>query len=166
MSVATEPAVPLRWERNGTFARDYTLRGEGDMGTLRFPKLLSSKAEGSIGGRSYAMTRKGIFRPVVTVVLSPFDQEVATMNLKGGGGTLELIDGRRFTLVRDGMFKLSWSFRDERGAELVSFKVPAFKLRVGEVTVSPAVAGDKQLPLLLLMGWYAIVPLLDQAGGA
>lgn len=166
MSVATEPAVPLRWERNGTFARDYALRGDRDVATLRFPKLLSSQAEGSIGGRYYSLTRKGILHPVASVVQSPFDQEVATMSLKGGGGQLELNDGRRFTLVREGMFKNSWSFRDERGAELVSFKVPAFKLRIGEVTVSPAVMSDKQLPLLLLMGWYVIVPLLDQAGGA
>ena len=135
MTAAAEPAVPLRWERNGSFARDYTLRGNGDIATLRFPKLLSSRADGSIGGHSYALTRKGVFRPVVSVVRSPFDQEVATMHLKGGGGQLELIDGRRFTLAREGMFKNSWSFRDEKGTELVSFKVPAFKLRVGEVAV-------------------------------
>ncbi len=162
MNEAAGAVAHLRWERNGTFSRDYSLRGGRDVAALRFPKLISAQAEGSIGGRSYILTRKGILRPVVTVLQSPFDQEIATMRLRMGGGQLELIDGRRFTLVREGTFKNSWSFRDERGAEMVSFNVPAFKLRVGEVKVSPAVERDKQLPLLLLIGWYVIVQILDQ----
>lgn len=164
MTASSGPAVQLRWERNGAFARDYTLRGDGDVATLRFPKLLSAQAQGSIGGRSYTFTSKGVFRRVVTVLQDPFDQEVATMRLGSRGGTLELIDGRRFTLVGEGAFKQSWSFQDERGAELVSFSVPAFKMRVGEVTTSISVMSGKMLPLLLLAGWYVIVQMLDQAG--
>lgn len=156
------PAVQLRWERNGTFARDYTLRGDGDVATLQFPKFLSARAQGSIGGRAYSFSSKGIFRPVVTVLQDPFEQEVATMRLRSGGGTLKMIDGRNYVLVREGTFKQSWSFRDERGVELVSFKVPAFKARAGEVSADPSVMSGKMLPLLLLVGWYVITMLLDQ----
>lgn len=166
MPEATGPADRLRWERNGTFSRDYTLRGDRDIATLKFPKALSVQAEGSIGGRSYAFSTKGIIHRAVTVLQAPFDQEIATMRLASGGGTLELIDGRHFTLVREGAFKSSWSFRDEHSVELISFKVPAFKRRVGEVTSSPAVQNGKLLPLLLLVGWYVIVQILDQTGSS
>ena len=158
MSAAAQPAVQLRWERNGTFAHDYTLRGNG--ATLRFPKLMSARAQGSIGDRSYTFDTKGIVRREVTVLQDPFDQEAATMRLSRGGGTLELMDGRRFVLVREGMLKLSWSFRDDRGRELISFKM-AFQPRVG----SAAAVGDgRQAPSSSPRGLVRGHPVLDRMG--
>lgn len=127
---------------------------------------MSARAQGSIGDRSYTFDTKGIVRREVTVLQDPFDQEAATMRLSRGGRTLELMDGRRFVLVREGMLKLSWSFRDDRGRELISFKVPAFKPRVGEVTAAPSVMSDKALPLLLLVGWYVVIQMLDRMGAS
>ncbi|NLI73578.1 MAG: hypothetical protein GX369_02230 [Euryarchaeota archaeon] len=150
----------LRWEKSGSLGRSFILRGNEDIATLQFPRLLSDQAMGNIDGRSYHFNIKGIFRRTVTIIQDPFDHEVATMKLISRGGELEFIDGRRFTLTEESLFKRSWKFKDEYGKELVSFNVPVFKSIAGEVRTSTQVMSEKMLPLLLFAGWYAIVLFL------
>ncbi len=160
---ATGPFL-LRWERNGSAHRDYVLRGAEGNAFLRFPSALSSRAEGSVEGRPYVFEKRGILRPIVTVTQVPYDQEVATLRFTRKKVVMETIDGRRFDLVREGVFKRSWSMKDDGGAEEISLKVPAPKQRLGYVEVPSRMMRYRSLPLLLMLAWYVIVLQLSQEG--
>ncbi len=157
---------PLTWERQSIFSRDYFLKGRsGELANIGWPNVLSFRAEGRADGRTYILTRKGVFRPEVSVLRTPYEEKVAVMQLAGQGGRLEFSDGSRYTMVRPSILKLIWSFQDENGNEVASFTVPAFKKRMCEARVDGGMHRERQL-LLLLIGWYVIVPKLDQRGGA
>lgn len=166
-ATAQDLAGPLRWERQGVLSREYSLRGaRGVLASLRWPKAASDRAEGRAGTQGFLLTRKGLFRPVVTVARLPFEDVAATVRLSGGGGRMETADGAEYELARPSGWKGTWSLRDGQGRELATITVPAFKLRVGEVRLSEEGRRSRQLPFLLLVAWYVIVPKLDRSGGA
>ena len=147
---------------------NYDLRlGEQRLATLRFRSIWGTFATGETAEGSWTFKRVGFFQNRVTVRPAASDVEVGVfVNDWKMGGTLELPDGRRFR-GNTSFWMTKFSFTDEEGRPLVSYRrIGGMTSLSAAVEIEPAGAELRELPWLVMLGWYVAVMLHQDAGGA
>lgn len=154
----------LEWQRKGLMQRGWELRGGGEvLATLNWLKIMGTLAEATAEGTAYTIKRSGFLHPYVTVRRAPFDEDVARMDLSfGGNGTLQFPDGKRYSFQKMSFWGYKWTFTDESGNVILNVgQQSAFK-NTGEVFIEAGGAGDRHLPLLVILAWYMAVQIMEE----
>lgn len=152
------PAGTAEWVPVEGPRRSFELRwGREVLATLEWASGLGSLAWGRHAEGAFSFKRAGFLNPYVSARVPPSEADVARFHLGGGGGLLLFGDGRRYDFLRWGFWSPTWGFRDAYGRGLCRFAPHSGLLKSGawvSLDVTPVTAPD--LPLLVLVGWYAI----------
>lgn len=149
----------LEWTR-GSLRTDALRAGDDVVATLRwtsaFFPMSTAAAEAQSADGTWTFRESGFFRPKVAVCLAGSESEFAVLRPHWftGQGTLECTNGRKYRW-------LGWTFANELGEPVVSFKLPSKglfgnTLRSAEVRVEPGGMSVPELSLLTLLGWYLV----------
>jgi hypothetical protein len=159
----------LHWMQPSVLKREFELLcGNEVVGTLRWQKAFGSLALAEGADGAWTFKRSGFLRPKVTVRPAGSETEAAVFKPSWGGeGTLSFSDGRCYQWHHTSFWHSEWAFTNEAGEPLVHFK-PDFALfkHAAEVTLEPSAVSVPDLSLLTLLGWYLMVLMSEDAGGA
>lgn len=157
---------PLTWEQPKRAAHRYELRaGDTTLATLRWESAFHARAIAQTAdGAAWSFERKG-FGGSSVLVSSSFSTG-ATFKRFGWGsnGQLTLPDGRAWRWEQQGHWGTSWAWLGTDGQPLVKLQQQAgfFKM-TGLVQIAPGAESLPELPLLVLLGWYLMVIMADDA---
>jgi hypothetical protein len=136
---------------------------------LRWIKRWGSLAEAEVAEGRWTFKRAGFLRPRVTVRREGSEVDAAVHEPGwSGNGTLTLAGGRTLRWVSTSFWGSHWEFRDPGDSPLVHFHVKSgLRVMGAAVTVHAAARRMPELPLLLTLGFYLIVLMVnDAAAGA
>lgn len=156
----------LKWEQPSTWRREYLLSaGEEEAASLKFHSALGSLATAESGGGCWTFKRIGFLQTRVSIRACGDETELATFhNNWRGGGTLEFPDGRVFRATTNvWMTQLEWQSTEE--APLVCFHIGGVLHQSAQVKVEPQGETLAELPLLMVLGWYLVVMMSQDAAG-
>lgn len=145
-------SAQMRWVRPKWTRRQFVLEANGGaVATLAFGR--GSQAAGQMAGEQYRFGRKGFFRPRIVVRTADGAGMLGLVAQRGSGGTLTLTDGRTFTWKKPKIWTNEHIWVDDMGNELARFHPSSWHSDV-TVTVAPEALGQRDVPLLLLLGEY------------
>jgi hypothetical protein len=157
----------LHWVQPKAMERNYELRTEDRVvGALAFPKAFGSLAAAATVEGDWSFKRAGFFKPFITVRQEGGDTDVAVYRPKWTGmqGTLEFADGNVFLWSTANFWATRFQFSDASGQPLVTYQsgLEEWKLSdlfksQGRVEIDPSAYALRELPLLVLLGWYIIL---------
>lgn len=137
--------------------------------TLKFVKFLGSLAEANVGGTTYTFKREGFLRPRITLRKAPFEDNIGVMEMSWRGhGRLEMSNGPRYHFKRVSAWRNQWDIIDDNGRVLAGIGIRRGRLLHNEadVTINEPSVKDKDLLLLLTLGWYMILLILQDSAAA
>jgi hypothetical protein len=158
----------LIWSKPNWLNGGSALRlGEQQLATLRLRSVWGTLATGETDGDSWTFKRIGFFQNKVTVRSATSDADVAVfVNNWKMGGTLQLPDGRRYR-ANTNFWMTSFAFTDDEGRPLVSYRRLGGLTSISAVVeIEPAGAELRELPWLVMLGWYLAVMLHQDASVA
>jgi hypothetical protein len=147
---------------------NYELRaGEELAGELRFRSAFGSFATGETADGCWTFKRVGFFQTRVTIRECGEEADVATFknNTWSGGGTLELTGGTNI-LATTSFWQTKLEFTTESGNALVRFNTGGMIHLNATVEIDPAAMELKELPLIILLGWYLVVMMHNDAAAS
>jgi hypothetical protein len=155
----------LVWAPSATSSRRFELRaGEEVVASLTFDKAVGSLATGRTAAGTWTFKRAGFLQPCVTVreIGSEYDLAVFRPTWTGSGD-VEFRSGVRVHWRPFGFWNSEWGF--VRGdARLTTFHwMPETAELDVRVEFPPAALDLKELPILLLLGWYLRVLSYQEA---
>ena len=159
----------MQWVQPKAFTRHHELRsGQDVFATLTWVSVFGSLAEASSAEGSFTLKRGGFLRPYVTIRDVSTGADIAVLNIGlFRHGTLEFNNGRRITLVSTRFWGFEWEFIDENGQTLcVISRRPSFAKHAANVTISEAVRRDRDMLVMLIVGWYTMVLISDEAAAS
>ncbi len=157
------------WRQPDVKKRRYELvAGNTVKASLAFRSILGTMAECRVDGSEYTFKRTGFLHPKVTVRRSPYDQDIASMDLSWRGeGALEMLNGGRYTLRRLSFWGVRWGIMDDQGDLLASVHMKPKLLRYeGEVQLEERSGREKEMALLLSLLWYIAVLISQESTAA
>jgi hypothetical protein len=158
----------LVWLQPGRMKQAFELRASDDVvATLQFQR--SSLATGETADQQWTFKREGFWHPQVTVRLPDSDDNVAVFKPSwGGGGTLELSEGRLLRFGAANFWHSQWDWSDtESQAALVHFKSRAGLMKTeGQVDIETAAITYPELQMLVVLGWYLLILFARDAATA
>ena len=149
----------LKWVQPSAWKMEYELRADDElMATLRFRSSFGSFATGESGDGCWTFKRVGFWQTRATIRGCESETEIAMFknNTWSGGGTLELLDGRKL-LATTNLWQTNFEFKSETGEILVRFKTGGLVHLSATVEVQPDAAGMPELPWIIMFGWYLTV---------
>lgn len=157
---------PMTWVQTRAMAHDYELHGEGELlATLRWQKAGGTLAQGEADVEKWTFKRTGFLRPKVSV--RPLGREVDLGVYSPDfwrDGTLQLHDGRRFLWKHTSFWRSEWAFTTDAEFPIVTFRSKHQLLKAGaEVEIDAAHRNHPDLALLVLLGWYLMVLMAQDA---
>lgn len=155
----------LIWSQPAVLTRLHVLSsGEQLYAVLRWQQFFGSLAKANSSEGTYTLKRGGFLNPFVSIRDATFDADFAVLRMNlFSGGTLEFVDGRRFTFTRLRFWNYEWSFKDENGGPVCSIRKRASFKHSGDVVVFPNATRDKHLMVAIIAAWYAIVMASEEA---
>jgi hypothetical protein len=161
-------AQHLRWTDASHAPREYQLRGgEALLATLRWMKLEGSLATAEAGPRRWTFKRSGFLNPKVRIRAEGSATDVAVLSVTSvGEGVLQGPEGRTYLWSTTNFWRSEWGFSGQGGGIVYRLK-PSFASRrlAAEVEIEPAAVSLPDLELVVLLGWYLLVLMSDEAGG-
>ena len=158
----------LTWTQPAALRREFVLRdGEDEVATLHFRSALGSFATAETGDGSWTFKRVGFWAPRATVCVAGSDTEIASFknNTWTGGGTLTMADGRSLR-ANTNFWMSTFEFVSEAEEPLVRFrKVGGLFHLSSNVEVLPPSVAFRELPWLVVLGWYLTILMRDDAAG-
>ena len=157
----------LQWQKPTKGDRTWKLVADGEtLATLRREKILGTLCTAEAAGRRWTFKRTGFFRVHVTVRPEGSEIDEAQFHPRWhGGGDLILTDGLRFDWSSKSFWRQEWAFTEGGANELLRYRCGLTMSR-GRVTLSPAGARCRELPLLVVLGWYLLILMADDAAAA
>jgi hypothetical protein len=160
MKIADLIGQELKWVQPNALKMEYELR-LGDMvaGALRFRSQFGTFATATCDDGRWTFKRVGFWQTKATIRTSGSETDVAVFknNTWGGGGTLELPDGRKY-LANTNSWASQYEIKTEAGQELISFRKIGGMLHISSKVEIHALAKDiAELPWMVLLGWYLTV---------
>lgn len=156
----------LKWEQPSARRMEYVLRaGEEEAATLKFRSAWGSLATAESGDGCWTFKRVGFFQTRVSIRACGDETELATFrnNTWSGGGTLEFPDGRAFRATTNlWQTRLEWQSAEE--VPLVCFHTGGVIRQSAQVEVELHGGTLAELPLLIVLGWYLVVMMNQDAG--
>lgn len=162
---------PLKWAQPSALRMEYELNAGDELAaTLRFRSSFGSFATGEGADGCWTFKRVGFWQTRATIRACGSETETASFhnNTWSGGGTLDLLDGRKM-LVTTNFWQTNLEFQDEAGSPLIRSKSGGLIHLSAAVEILPGAASLPELPWLVLLGWYLTVMMhMDSAaaGGA
>ena len=143
---------------------EYELRfGEQRLATLKFRSMWGTFATGETGEGTWTFKRVGFFQNRVTIRTPSSDAELGVfVNDWKMGGTLTLPDGRQYR-GNTNFWMTQFAFTNEAGQPLVSYRRIGGLSLSAAVEVEPAGAALRELPWLILLGWYVAAMMHQDA---
>lgn len=155
----------LVWIQPSLFSRSCELRANDNViGTLDFRTAFGSLATGKCKDECWTFKRVGFFQTRVSIRICDDETDVATFrnNTWSGGGTLEFADGGKL-LVATNFWQSKLDFKSPSDDLLVSFRTASLIHLKAHVVVEPGAERLSHLPLILLLGWYLVVMMHNDA---
>jgi hypothetical protein len=162
-------ASELEWVQPRAMERYFVLRSDQDvLATLRWRNMFGSLAEASTAEGIFTLKRGGFLQPYVTIRQAGTEDDIAVLKISlFRHGTLEFRIGKVVSLVSTRFFGFEWEFIDENRQKLCSMRMRnALMKRYGEVAVSSTVRRDRDLLVMLVIGWYAMVLMSNESSAA
>ena len=170
MKLAELVGHELKWIQPHAMKMEYELRTR-DMvaATLRFRSSFGSFATATSADGTWTFKRVGFWQTRVTIRASETETDLAIFrnNTWSGGGTLELIDGRKYP-ANTNFWLTQYEFKTEKGESLICYKNIGGMLHLSSVTeIHPLAKDIPEMPWMVLLGWYLTVMLhMDAAAVA
>ena len=140
--------------------RHFELRADDDvLATLTWVSMLGSLAKGESDDGCWTFKRGGFIRTHVTVRDCQAQDELGIFrnNTWAGGGTLELPEGARY-VANSNFWQTRYDIRTTDEAPVVTFERIGGVMHLGsDVSVHTQARGMRQLPWLIMLGWYLTV---------
>jgi hypothetical protein len=149
----------LTWIQQSGLRSQYELRfGDELVATLRFPKMLSTRAILESGEGNWIIERTGFFnaKTVVRQVDSEKDLAVFSANVWRGGGVLEISEGRTLE-VRTNAWRTVSQLLTASGEQLVETKGRGFFRFSADVTMAHQASQWPELPWMVAMMFYVMI---------
>lgn len=155
------------WEQPHALERRYELRaGDETLATLRWQKRLGTLAVAETADARWTFKRAGFWHPRVTVRAEGSDTDLAVFTPGWtGSGTLNTAAGHTYRWIAANIWQSAWRWSDTADTPLVRFASRQGLTRVS-AQVEPTSAGEglDDLPLLVTLGWYLLILLIDDFG--
>ncbi len=158
----------LTWAQPSALRNEYRLTADREaVGGLRWEKAFGSLASGEVAGGRWTFKRVGFLHPRVTVRIAGSEVDVATMEPSWtGSGPVQFSDGRGYRWTKTSFWRSEWTMAAQDGRILIQF-LPRASLRMrAMVVVDPSARSICELPVLLLLGWYLLVLMSQDAAVA
>jgi hypothetical protein len=158
-----ESSSELAWVQASAWKRDCDLHDGNDIvATLRWQSAFQAAAIGETAEGIWRFKLEGfLFRQWVHIEQEGGDGERA--NFQGApslNGVLEYSDGRAF--YWDSNFWLTkWIWSDEHGFELMRVQRNLSLKTEGTVSFDSSFLAQREIPLMTILGWYAIMVVSD-----
>jgi hypothetical protein len=156
----------LSWDQPRTLERHYELvSGQSVFATLTWVKVFGSLAEAQTADGSYTLKRGGFMRPHVTIRNAAMDSDIAVLKIGMlRHGTIEFGNGKRISLLSKRIWGFEWEFVDDNGLTLCSIRMRAKTMKYSaDVKLFELVRKDHDLMVMLVLGWYAMVLMSEEA---
>jgi hypothetical protein len=143
------------------------LAGNELAATLRFRSSFGSLATGESPDGCWTFKRAGFFQTRVTIRVCGEEADIAVFrnNTWSGGGTLELPDGREL-LATTNLWQTNLEFKSEPEATLLRFKSSGLIHLSATVEIQQQAIALGELPWMVMLGWYLIVMMNQDAAAA
>lgn len=162
-------AATLLWTQPKSAQRHFELRvGDDLFATLTWERWYSNRAVGRAPGREWTFDRKGFFnqRGLAEEVSTGAQVAVAPYTWRGPGA-INLPDERRYEIRATNTWRTKWELLDPNEFPVFRFHMRNKLLKhETEVTLLPEAAYARDLPLLVLFGWYLIYLTVQDAAAA
>lgn len=149
----------LTWVQPSAFKSHYELRfGDELIGTLRFPKFLSSLAEAETADGRWTFQRVGFWkkRTVVRASSAAADLAVYVPNVWRGGGTLEVEGGSKY-MLEVSRWRSTVEFKTETGESLIHMKNRGVFRHSASVQMYRKALQTPELSWMVPLGLYLFV---------
>jgi hypothetical protein len=159
----------LSWVQPRALERYHELRSDQDVyATLTWLKVFGSLAEAQTTEGKFTLKRGGFMRPYVTIRDVALDNDIAVLKIgMFGHGTIEFSNGKRITVISKRFWSFEWEFIDENGQTLCSIRQRAKVMKYSaDVSFFELVRKDHDLMTILLLGWYTIILMSQEAATA
>jgi hypothetical protein len=158
----------LAWTQPAALRMEYELRsGDDVLATLKLRSSFGSLATAESGDGCWTFKRVGFLSTRVTIRPCGSETEVATFrnNTWSSGGSLELEAGRKI-MATSNFWQTQYQFQTESEEALVRFKSSGLIRVHSAVEITPAGTRLRELPLLVLLGFYLVVMMRSDAAVA
>ena len=148
----------MRWYSTGLARWNNELLGtDGETyATLVWKGVLMNKAIGSCAKGDYQFKWAGFVRRHVPIVEMSTGKEIGKLSLGlFDSGWLQMENGRRYQFKQIG-WKSRWSFFDDLGEKQCTLAFRSWASRGGDAIIAVNATLNPDLPILLLLGWYAM----------
>ncbi len=160
----------LKWVQPHASKMEYEMRS-GDMviATLRFRSSFGSFATAASADGTWSFKRVGFLNTRVTIRANGSETDMAIFknNTWSGGGTLELLTGKKYT-VNTNFWETRFEFKTEMGDTLIKYeKIGGFLHLSSKTEVNSIAKNIPEMPWMVMLGWYLTVMMyMDNAAAA
>ncbi len=135
---------------------------------MNFRSSFGSFATAASAEGTWTFKRVGFWQTKVTIRASGAETDLAVFknNTWSAGGTLELLDGRRY-LANTNFWATQYEFKTEAGEALISYtKIGGMLHMSSMMEIHPIMRGVVELPWIALLGWYLTVMMQSDSAAA
>jgi hypothetical protein len=158
----------LIWQQPHALERRYKLRGDDEVvARLTWEKRFGTLAAAETSTGRWTFKRVGFWRPRATVRTEGSDTDLAVFEPRWtGAGTLTTTAGREYRWSSNNIWQTAWQWSDTADIPLVRFASRQGLTRMSaRVETLPAGEGLDDLALLVTLGWYLLILLIDDSSG-
>jgi len=158
----------LRWEQPRVFGREWELRhGDETVATLTFRSAFGTLATARCADGSWTFKRVGFWQTRATVRAEGAADDLAVFehNTWSGGGTLTLAGGRPIRVTTN-FWQSKIEFQASEEEVLFRYVTEGFIRQESELEVMPPLHRLREMPWLLLFGWYLVVMMHQDSSSA
>jgi len=159
--IAAMAQASLQWAQLSMFKQHYELRaGETLIAAMEFRSAWGTLATASSADGCWTFKRVGFWQNKASIRLCEGETDLAIFqnNTWSEGGTLTFADGATFKATTN-FWNTQLKFQTEADEPLVQFTIGGVFKASAEVEILPVAMALKELPILVLFGWYLVVML-------
>jgi len=155
------------WEQPKVSQRNFFLRSEeATFGQLEFNSSFSTMAVATLGDVQWTLKRVGFFSTRITIRQAGSVVDFATYHPKwtGSQGLVRFASGEEYTWNVANFMSTRYTFSRTGGLELITYlsgsrtkKFPNIFKQDARVSIAPDAWLTKELPILVLLGWYLVI---------
>lgn len=157
------------WRQPSQLRQDYELVADGEIvANLRWKKNGGTTAVGRSPDGVWSLKASGYLNPRVTLRLPNSDYDFATFRPRAAGeGLLLALGDRRFEWRCTNAWQQAWAFYDHDDQRLFQIRPEGVHPRVSAlVEFDPAAADHNEVGYLIVLGWYLLVLMADDAAAS
>jgi hypothetical protein len=158
----------LRWAQPRVFDREWELRhGDEAVATLTFRSAFGSFATARSADGAWTFKRVGFWQSRATVRAEGAADDLAVFehDTWSGGGTLTLAGGRPIRVTTN-FWQSKIEFLAQDDDVLFRYSTEGFLRQESQLEVMPSLQRMREMPWLILFGWYLVVMMHQDAAGA